>query len=209
VQDFLFVFLVYPNNKYWSISNIFSEHLEFTSKKIILRKNYSRGIWTLCLHPQSYANGSFRKLHFILARLGWNLNILDRFSQNTQISNFINIRPESPSFSMQTDMKKPKVAFRSSANVSKSRSQLKKIIRFFRCVINKKNPSWNHKCQCVLHNWFTNRTNLVVGRGILRTQLYRTPVYFLQASTLTPQCRIYYSITLHTCTGPLQSSSTN
>jgi len=135
---FFVCFLVYPNNKYWSISNIFSEHLEFTSKKIILRKNYSRGIWTLCLHPQSYANGSFRKLHFILARLGWNLNILDRFSQNTQISNFINIRPESPSFSMQTDMKKPKVAFRSSANVSKSRSQLKKIIRFFRYVINKK-----------------------------------------------------------------------
>ena len=56
---FFVCFLVYPNNKYWSISNIFSEHLEFTSKKIILRKNYSRGIWTLCLHPQSYAYGSF------------------------------------------------------------------------------------------------------------------------------------------------------
>jgi len=131
---FFCLFLVYPNNKYGNISNIFSEHLKFTSKKIILRKKYSRGIWTLCLHPQSYAYESFRKLHFILARLGLNLNILDRFSQNTQISIFMNIRPDSPS-SMQTGMKKPKVAFRNSANVSKNRSQLKEIIRFFRYAL--------------------------------------------------------------------------
>jgi hypothetical protein len=51
--------------------------------------------------------------------LRWNWNILDRFSQNSQISNFMNIRPESPSCSMQTDMTKLKVAFRNSANVSK------------------------------------------------------------------------------------------
>jgi hypothetical protein len=60
------------------------------------------------------------------------MNILDRFSQNTQISFLINIRRESPSCSMQTDMKKLKVAFRNSANVSNNRSKLKEIIRFFR-----------------------------------------------------------------------------
>ena len=43
----------------------------------------------------------------------------------------MNIRSESLSCSMQTGMKKPKVAFRNSANVSKNRSQLKEIIRFF------------------------------------------------------------------------------
>jgi len=31
------------------------------------------------------------KLHIILARFEWNLNFLDRISQNTQISNFVQI----------------------------------------------------------------------------------------------------------------------
>ena len=98
-----FFFLLYPNNPYAYISHF----LEYTSKKIILRK-YFTGIWTPCLHPRSYAYGSFCKLPIILARFGWTLYLLDKFSQNVPISNFMNILPGRPSCSMRIDMMKLK-----------------------------------------------------------------------------------------------------
>ena len=50
------------------------------------------------------------------------------------MSNFMNIRPEGPSFFVLTDMTKLKVALRNFANVSKNHSQFKEIILSVWCI---------------------------------------------------------------------------
>jgi hypothetical protein len=62
------------------------------------------------------------KVHFTLVRFECNLNFLDMFSKNFQISNFMKILPVAAEFHAdrrideQTDMTKLIVAFRSFAN---------------------------------------------------------------------------------------------
>jgi hypothetical protein len=51
--------LGYSNNKYGNISNIFSEHLEFTSKKIVLRKNIREAFGPLVYTPEVSPMGLF------------------------------------------------------------------------------------------------------------------------------------------------------
>jgi len=136
------------------VSNIFSVPLEYTSKKSILRKKYSRCIWTPCLHSRSYAYRSFCDLPFILARFGWNLNLLDRFSQNVRISNFMNTRLEGPSYYIRTDMTKLKGISRNFANASKNHSQFKEIKLFFLicCIDFRDIPVTNGNRGCILRD---------------------------------------------------------
>ena len=63
------------------------------------------------------------KVRVILVRFKWHLNFLDRFSKNTQISNFIKIRPVGAELihaDGQTDMTKLTVAFQKFASAPKN-----------------------------------------------------------------------------------------
>ena len=63
------------------------------------------------------------KVPFILVLFWWNLNILDRFSKNTQISNFMKLRPVGAELfhaNGRTDMMKLIATFRNFANAPKS-----------------------------------------------------------------------------------------
>ena len=64
---------------------------------------------------------------FILVRVCWNLNLLDRFSKNIQISNFMKIRPVGPELfhaERWTDMTKLIVAIRNFANAPKKKQSV-------------------------------------------------------------------------------------
>jgi hypothetical protein len=64
------------------------------------------------------------KVPFILIRIEWHLNFLDRFSINRQMSNFMNIRPVGAEWfhaDRRTDMTQLIVAFRNFANAPKKR----------------------------------------------------------------------------------------
>jgi len=66
--------------------------------------------------------GPFCTVPIILFRYKSSLNFLNRFSKNTQISNFMKIRPVGAELfhaDGQTDMTEPIVAFRNFANASK------------------------------------------------------------------------------------------
>jgi len=121
-------FLFYAKNNYGNIRIYFLTRLNLPARNIFYAKNIREAFGPLAYTPQSYAYGSFCKLPFILARFGWNLNLLDRFSKNTQIPVFMNIRPKGSSCSMRIDMTKLEVAFRNFVNVSKNHLQFKEII---------------------------------------------------------------------------------
>jgi hypothetical protein len=62
------------------------------------------------------------KVTLILVRIQWNLNIFDRFSKNSEISNFMTIRTVGDELfhaDRRTDMRKVIVAFRNFANEPK------------------------------------------------------------------------------------------
>ena len=57
---FLFVFvLLYPNNHYGNIFNIFSNPLEFTSKKLFCSKNIREAFGSLAYGPEVTSMGLF------------------------------------------------------------------------------------------------------------------------------------------------------
>jgi hypothetical protein len=112
----------------------FLTHLNLPARKLFYAKNIREAFGSLAYTPVVRPMGLFVNYPSFLPDLD-ETNIINRFSQNTQISKFMNIRPEGPSCSMQTDMKKLKVAFRNFANVSKIHSQFKQVISFFQYAV--------------------------------------------------------------------------
>jgi hypothetical protein len=51
--------LFYPNNKYGNISNIFSEHLEFTRKNLFYPKNIREAFGRFAYTPKDTRMGLF------------------------------------------------------------------------------------------------------------------------------------------------------
>jgi len=78
------------------MKSVFLFYLHILSKPFITLRRIQRD-FTINV------SGSSCKVSVILSRLQSNLDFLDRFSKNPQVSNFIKIHPVEPSFSMRTD----------------------------------------------------------------------------------------------------------
>jgi hypothetical protein len=119
---------------YYFIKDMIFEKKSFKQKMPVLifyttfvrNVTYSKKNWTgydQNLHCFSY------KVPVIVVRFSWNLNFLDRFSRNTQISDLMKIRPVSAELfhaDGRTDMTMLIVAFRNFANAPKNWSAVSK-----------------------------------------------------------------------------------
>jgi hypothetical protein len=102
---------------YWTQNVCFDILYTFFSETFLIPRRTERVIII-------YVEWSSCKVPVILVQLWWSLKLLDSFSTNTQISNFMKIRPmggESFHSDRRTDMTKLRVAFRNFANAPKSK----------------------------------------------------------------------------------------